>query len=381
MLAVLCPGQGAQAAGFLRPWLDVDGVAGALTDLSPAAGFDLVTAGTDDAADVVDTAIAQPLLVAAGVVTARLLGDLPVDCVLVGHSIGELTAATLAQVVDTDDAVALAAERGRAMAAAAAATPSGMTAVLGGDPDDVAAAVEDAGRWIANHNGPGQLVVGGLAEALGRLAENPPSGARLRALPVAGAFHTPLMQPAQAVVAAAAARLSWQHARHRVLSNADGQVVTDGPDLRERIVGQVTRPVRFDRCLQSLRDLGVTATIEVAPGGVLTGLVRRELRDVSAVALRTPGDLDAARRLVATQAVRGEEWSEPWRVLVAPATGTLHRRDGGTPGPGAVAVVSGRGGDVPVQPTAGDRVVEWLAGDGDPVREGQPLVRLLPAAP
>lgn len=368
MLTVLCPGQGSQSPGFLAPWLEVPGIADTLAALSDAAQRDLVRLGSDPAADVVDTATAQPLVVATGLAIADLIGGAPDSCVVAGHSIGEVTAAAVAGAFDATTAVTLAATRGRAMAAAATATPSGMTAVLGGDPDAVAAAITRAGCWVANRNGAGQIVAGGDTAALERLAAAPPPGARLRALPVAGAFHTPLMSPAAEPFAAALATAGMRTPRVPLVSNADGGLLGDRTLLLRHLVEQLTAPVRFDRCLDSLRRLGVTATVELAPAGVLTGLVRRELPDVHAVALRGPDDLDEARQVVRSVA---ESWSEPWRIVVAPANGTFHAGAG-------LGWVRTRGSDVPVTAVETGQVLEWLAEDGDPVTEGQPLARLLP---
>jgi [acyl-carrier-protein] S-malonyltransferase len=369
-VAVLCPGQGAQSPGFLDPWIQVPQFADELQRLSTRAYVDLKHLGTDPDADVVDTAVAQPLIVASGIATARLLGPLPAGSVVVGHSVGELTAAAVAGMLSPAAAVDLARERGRAMAAAAATAASGMVAILGGDAAQVEAAIISAGCWIANHNGSGQVVAGGSAAALDALVAAPPPGARLRRLAVAGAFHTPLMEPAGPAFATAADATATSPAAHPVVANGDGQRVYDGAELLRRLVVQLTAPVRFDLCLSALEALGVDAVIELAPAGVLTGLVRRALRGVEAVAVRTPDDLDAAHRVLAEHATVGEAWTEPWRVLVAPATGTLEC---------SAAVVRNRSGDVPLQqPSSG--TLEWLAHDGDPVSEGQPVARLVPAA-
>ncbi|HET7530740.1 MAG TPA: ACP S-malonyltransferase [Mycobacteriales bacterium] len=380
MLAVFCPGQGAQSAGFLTPWLDAYDVRPRLSALSGPAGLDLEAAGTDPDYDVVDTAAAQPLLVAAAVVTAELLGELPADAVVVGHSVGELAAAAVAGAVAPEDAVALAARRGAAMARACTEAAGGMTAVLGGDADAVQEAVERAGCVAANVNGAGQVVAAGPREALERLAAAPPPGARLRPLSVAGPFHTPWMAPAADELAEAVEKVSVAPHHRGVVSNLDGAVVTDGALLGQRIVTQLTAPVRFDLCLQTLRALGVTAVVEVAPGGVLAGLARRELPGVDVVALRGPDDLDAARELVSARRASGEHLAPDWKLVVAPAKGTFHpltaahRVD--VTDDGRLGVVTNRSGDVVVAAEPAAVVVEWLAADGDPVAEGQPLARV-----
>jgi [acyl-carrier-protein] S-malonyltransferase len=307
VLAVVAPGQGSQTPGFLGPWLDVPGVTSRLGRLSAAAGLDLTLHGTESDADTIrDTAVAQPLIVAAALATFPALfpeagdgtsADPAAVGVLAGHSVGEIAAAALAGVLPADDAMALVAERGRAMADAAAATPTGMSAVLGGDAAEVSAAIERHGLQAANINGAGQVVAAGALEALAALAADPPARARVTPLKVAGAFHTPYMAPARDALAAAAGRVRPQEPVVTLLSNADGDAVRDGQDAIDRIVAQVSRPVRWDLCLAKLGDLGVTGLIELPPAGALAGLAKRALPGVEIVAVKTPADLDAARDL------------------------------------------------------------------------------------
>lgn len=378
MLALLCPGQGAQSAGFLTPWLRAYDVRPRLDELSESAGFDLYAAGTDASYDVVDTATAQPLLVAAGIVTAELIGELSPETVLVGHSVGELTAAAVAGAITPTDAVRIAAQRGAAMKRACVDADGGMTALLGGDAAEVLQAIDDAGCVAANVNGAGQVVAAGPRAALEQLSISPPAGARLRALGVAGPFHTEWMAPAADDLTAAMRGVSASAQHRGIVSNLDGAMLTDGRLLTQRIVSQLTAPVRFDLCLQTLRGLGLTAVVELAPGGVLAGIARRELPGVDVVALRTPDDVEAARALVHAQHPAGEHLHTDWRVVVAPARGTFHPvaqvdlTDGGRLG-----VVTNRSGDVEVTTESSSSVVvEWLATDGDPVAAGQPLARV-----
>ena len=306
MLAVVAPGQGSQTPGFLGPWLDVPGVTSRLGRLSAAAGLDLTLHGTESDADTIrDTAVAQPLIVAAALATFPALfpgnGDGAADPtaagVLAGHSVGEIAAAALAGVLPAEDAMALVAERGRAMADAAAATPTGMSAVLGGDPAEVSAALERHGLEAANINGAGQVVAAGTLDALAALAADPPARARVMPLKVAGAFHTSYMAPAREALATAASRVRPQEPVVTLLSNADGDAVRDGQDAIDRIVAQVSRPVRWDLCVEKLRELGVTGLIELPPAGALAGLAKRGMPGVEIVAVKTPADLDAARDL------------------------------------------------------------------------------------
>ena len=298
MLVLLSPGQGSQSPGMLLPWLELPGARARLAGWSERTGLDLLRLGTTGTAEQVrDTAVAQPLLTAAALLSAEaVLDGSPPDAVC-GHSVGELSALAVAGVLSAGDAVALAATRGAAMAEAAAARPTGMSAVLGGDADQVRAAVAAAGLQVATVNVAGQVVVGGDRTALAALAAAPPQGARVRALEVAGAFHTPAMAPAGEALRRAVAGLRPGRPACAVVANADGAVVSDGAELLSRLVGQLTGPVRFDLCLAALGRLGVTSAVELAPGGTLAALAKRALPQASVVALKQPGDLPAARAL------------------------------------------------------------------------------------
>ncbi len=316
MLAIVCPGQGSQTPGFLSPWLELDGVRARLEALGEAAGIDLVAHGTlSDADTIKDTAVAQPLIVAAGLVTAGVLlataseasqtaegaSGSPLaatGAVLAGHSVGEFTAAALAGVMTGEQAMSLVASRGRAMAEASAVTPTGMAAVLGGDADEVLAAIERHGLTPANVNGAGQVVAAGTLEQIETFRADPPAKARVIPLQVAGAFHTRHMAPAVETLGAAASELSPADPTLTLLSNADGGAVTHGADVVARLVRQVSNPVRWDQCMASLVGLGVTGLLELAPAGTLVGLAKRAMPGVESVALKTPDDLDAARALV-----------------------------------------------------------------------------------
>ncbi len=300
MIALLAPGQGSQTPGMLTPWLDEPAAIEAVQRWSDAVGLDLRRLGTTaDADEIRDTAVTQPLVVATSLLAAaRLASTLPATAAAAGHSVGELAAAAVAGVLTADEAVALAAVRGREMAAACALEPTGMSAVLGGDPDEVLARLKELGLDPANRNGAGQVVAAGPLDALAALAENPPERARVKALPVAGAFHTHFMAPAEDAVAAHAAGISPAEPSRPLLSNADGEQVTGGAEALRRLVAQVTRPVRWDSCMAALRELGVTAVIELPPAGALVGLVKRELKGTATLALRTPDDLAKAADLI-----------------------------------------------------------------------------------
>ncbi|TQS29089.1 ACP S-malonyltransferase [Microbispora sp. KK1-11] len=297
MLVIVAPGQGAQTPGFLSPWLEIPEFRERISAWSEIVELDLVTYGTTAGADEIrDTAVAQPLLVAAALASFETLGVRP-DMVA-GHSVGELAAAAMAGVLTPEQALALVRERGRAMAKAAAVTETGMSAVLGGAEDDVLAAISKHGLTPANMNGAGQIVAGGTRAQLEAFAAEPPEKARVRPLAVAGAFHTVHMAPAVDYLRAEAAALTPADPSVALLSNSDGAAVGGGDEFLDRLVNQVANPVRWDACMATMAERGVTAMIELLPGGTLTGLARRALPGVKTVALKTPDDLDTAREVL-----------------------------------------------------------------------------------
>jgi [acyl-carrier-protein] S-malonyltransferase len=298
---------------MLAPWLELPGAEEFFRRAGSIADADLLTLGTTgDAEAIKDTAVTQPLVVAMSLFVARELGALPEpeapareDVVVAGHSVGELTAAALAGVLGVEDAIALTAVRGRAMAAACAETPTGMSAVLGGDPDEVLAAIEKHGLEPANMNGGGQVVAAGPLEGLDALKADPPPKARIMPLSVAGAFHTSYMASAREQLEAHVGGLQPAEPRRRLISNADGQELRSGAETLSRLVSQLTSPVRFDACLATMRTAGVTAVVELPPAGALAGLAKREWKgqqvdgeDIEILALTAPAQLDRARQLL-----------------------------------------------------------------------------------
>ncbi|WP_172169384.1 ACP S-malonyltransferase [Brevibacterium sp. CT2-23B] len=301
MLAITCPGQGAQKTGFLSSFLELDTFSAQIDELSTASGIDLRLHGTEsDDETIKDTAVAQPLLVASAVACAAELGVSP--AVVAGHSVGEIAAAQIAGIFTPADALAFVKVRADGMAAAAAVTPTGMSAVVGGQPEDVLAAIEAAGASPANVNGGGQTVAAGSLEALETLAENPPERARVIPLAVAGAFHTEFMAPATADLDAAASAMEVSDPSVSILSNSDGTAVEAGREYVDRLVKQVTNPVRWDLCQEALLNSGVTGMIELVPGGTLTGIARRAMKGVETFAIKSAADLDGAREFAAAHA-------------------------------------------------------------------------------
>lgn len=301
VIVVACPGQGSQTPGFLAPWLELDGVADRLAAYSEAAEVDLVAHGTkSDAETIRDTRIAQPLILAASMIATQQLVQRAGRAAdgIAGHSVGELAALNGADVIGSEDAMRLVGIRGRAMADAAATTPTGMSAVLGGDADEVIALLDELGLTPANYNVAGQVVAAGELTALAQLAERAPRGVRVMPLQVAGAFHTAHMAPAVETLREAVAQTQPKDPSITLWSNRDGAVVTSGQDALDRIVTQVSSPVRWDLCMESFAAAGITGFIEVAPAGALVGMAKRGLRGVPNVAVKTPDDLDAAVSLL-----------------------------------------------------------------------------------
>jgi [acyl-carrier-protein] S-malonyltransferase len=390
VLVIVAPGQGAQTSGFLTPWLEDPIFAARLEWLSTVAGLDLCHYGTEaDDETIRDTAIAQPLLVGAGLVAALSLFPHPGEAfelvgAVAGHSVGELAAAAGAGVISAEQAMVLVRERGRAMADAAAVTPTGMSAVLGGDRDEVLAAIAEHGLTPANDNGPGQIVAAGTLEQLAAFAAAPPTKARVMALKVAGAFHTAHMEPAVARLERLSHSVSVHDPRTPVISNRDGLVVHDGRDVLNRIVGQIARPVRWDLCLETLADLGVTGVLEMPPAGTLTGIIKRQLKGVETFALKTPDQLDEARAFCERHGEKSVIGTSPtWRMVVSPTKGTFHLADGARdrdrlPAGALIGEVASLRDRIGVPAAHGGQVVEWLVEDGDLVSPGQPLIRLHP---
>jgi malonyl CoA-acyl carrier protein transacylase len=396
VLAVLAPGQGAQKPGMLTDWLDLPGAESFFRWAGAIADADLLSLGTTgDAEAIKDTAVTQPLVVAMSLFVARELGGLPGpvshtpssgrDVVIAGHSVGELTAAALAGVLSIEAAIALTAVRGRAMAAACAQTPTGMSAVLGGEPDEVLAAIDKHGLTPANMNGTGQIVAAGALDALQALKADPPAKARIMPLSVAGAFHTDYMAPARAELEGLVGGVQPAEPSRLLLSNADGHAVDTGAETLTRLVSQVTSPVRFDACLATMRELGVTAVLELPPAGALAGLAKREWKgaDIEILALSSPADLDRARELIAAERGRAQAEHQPdWRVVVSPVRGTVSPAEvaEGTAVPAGTPLgrIRSRREEVDVSAGYDGVLVEWLVHEGDLVDAGDPIARLYP---
>ncbi|MGI8948708.1 MAG: acyltransferase domain-containing protein [Ornithinimicrobium sp.] len=390
MLVIVAPGQGSQTPGFLSPWLELPGFRDRMEWLAAVASMDLVAHGTtSDAETIKDTAVAQPLIVGSGLISLLALFDHPADGFQAvgaggGHSVGEITAASAAGVLSAEQAMVLVRERGKGMAAASAVRDTGMSAVLGGDPDEVTQVLARHGLTAANTNGAGQVVAAGTVEQLQALRDDPPAKARVIPLPVAGAFHTEHMAPAGQTLSRYARAISVHDPRTPLVSNFDGSVVQSGREVLSRLVNQVRNPVRWDLCMQTFADLGVTGLIEIPPAGTLAGLAKRALPGIEILALKTPDDLDAAHRMIREHAPLEESTESPsWRLVVAPVKGMIaptpevdaeaHVRAGQV-----VASVTTRRDTHEVHAPYSGQVIEWLVEAGDPVNPGQPVLRLHP---
>lgn len=295
MLAIIAPGQGSQTPGMLNSWIQDPTLKKLIATWSETIDLDLLHLGTTaDADEIKDTANAQPLIVATSLLGAHALG-IKKFAVTSGHSVGELAAAALSGAISEIDALRIVRTRGIEMAKAAATSPSGMSAILGGDRTEVLAAIASLNLVAANDNGAGQIVAAGDLQALASLNENPPAGARVRALAVAGAFHTAFMQPAVQPLNDLASSITTHPLSIQVISNKDGQAITDGSEVLSRIVNQIANPVRWDLCMETMKTMGVTGVIELPPAGTLVGLLKRATSEIETFALKGADDLEAAR--------------------------------------------------------------------------------------
>jgi len=396
VLAIVAPGQGTQTPGLLVPWLDVPAAAALLRRAEAATGLGLIALGTTGSAEQIrDTAVAQPLLAATALAAAAALDLLPEQAdaplppaaasvgAVAGHSVGELAAAVLAGVLGPEQALQLAAVRGLEMARACSSASTGMLAVLGGDPDEVDAALARAGLVAANRNAPGQVVAAGPVAGLEALEAEPPARARLRRLEVAGAFHTGAMLPAREALSRHVPALAAGTARDPQLAfvtNGDGTVVTTGQEVLTRLVAQVAAPVRWDLCTATLSARHIGALIELPPAGTLSAIAKRTLPGVEILAVRSPDDLAAARTLLHPDPAGAPEPGMPFRIAVAPSAGAFVPAavgEGDRVAAGvALGQVRGRREQHDIRLDSDAVLIEWLALDGDPVTPGQPLARL-----
>jgi [acyl-carrier-protein] S-malonyltransferase len=304
MIVIVCPGQGSQTPGFFSPWLELPSFRESIQAMQDASGVDLIAHGTTSDADTIrDTAIAQPLIVAAGVATmsallnGKTLKEIGVAGIS-GHSVGEITAAVGAGIFDAQTAIGFVNTRGKAMAKAAALEPTSMAAIIGGEQSEIEIKLTALDLEPANYNGAGQIVAAGQAQKIADLQADPPAGSRVIPLQVAGAFHTRFMQPAVQVLDDYSKGITAMDPELTIWSNQSGQVVSSGDEFIQLMVSQISSPVRWDYCMKSMLDAGVTAIIELAPAGTLVGLAKRGMPGVETLAVKTPENLEQALSLI-----------------------------------------------------------------------------------
>lgn len=299
MLVILAPGQGSQKPGFMSSWLELPVFRSKLEEFSETISLDLIKHGTlSDEETIRDTAIAQPLIVSASIATAALLDTANLSGVA-GHSVGEVSAAAIANVLTDTKAMQLVNVRAKAMAhAAATSEATSMAAVLGGDVETVIARLNELGLSAANYNGSGQIVAAGSKSEIDKLVAEGPTGSKVIPLSVAGAFHTSYMLPAVSELESFTSTLDITNPAISLWSNQNGQLVSNGKEFINLLVGQVANSVRWDLCMESMVKAGVTAVIEVSPAGTLAGLAKRGMPGVEIVALKEPKDLEAAQDLL-----------------------------------------------------------------------------------
>lgn len=304
MIAIVCPGQGAQTPGFFTPWLELPEFKSSIEQMQAASGFDLIKHGTVSDADTIrDTAIAQPLIVAAGIATVAALfgGKTPAESGIAGvsgHSVGEITAAAIAGIFSAEQAIKFVKVRADAMADAAAIEKTSMAAIVGGEQSAIESRLAELGLEPANYNGSGQIVAAGSAEAIAALQAEGPAGARVIPLQVAGAFHTRYMSPAVSVLGDYANTVSVSDPNTKIWTNAGGGLIHSGSEFKDLLVKQVSSPVRWDLCMASMLEAGITAIIEVSPAGTLAGLAKRAMPGVETLAVKTPENIEAALALI-----------------------------------------------------------------------------------
>jgi len=299
MLVIFCPGQGSQKPGFLKSWLEIPEFKKKIQEYSELISLDLIHHGTlSDLETIKDTAIAQPLIAGASIASASLL-DLANLSGVAGHSVGEVSAAAIAGVLTEAEAMQLVSVRSKAMAMVAASSePTAMAAILGGDIEVVLARLNGFNLSAANFNGAGQIVAAGAKTDIDSFVSEGLTGSKVIELNVAGAFHTKYMEPAIGTLNTFKDTLLAHDPNVVLWSNEAGQMITRGSDYLDLLVGQVANSVRWDLCMASMVEAGVSAVIEVSPAGTLMGLAKRSMPGIEIVALKEPKDLEAAQELL-----------------------------------------------------------------------------------
>ena len=393
LLIFTFPGQGSQKPGMGAPWVDHPSWE-LVADASEAAGRDvgrlLLEADKEELTHTRNSQLATFTLSLVILDAVERLGLEPAACA--GHSLGEYSALVASGAVSFEDGVRLVAERGEAMQAASEENPGTMAAVLGLDEDGVEAACmrAESGAWVANYNAPGQVVIAGTpegVEAASGVAKQ--LGAkRAMALPVGGAFHTPLMEPARARLRKALAEVRFHPLEVPVTANVDARVHTDPGEWPSLLSAQLCSPVRWRQTVEALAGASPEpAFVEVGPGAVLTGMIKRIAPDAKAVALSGPDDLDTLVEALAgasplqayLAAHQGEHLYVSERVVVSPLTGVFQPPGDDAPVEGAAVAVGqllGTVGASEVRSPFAGILQGMLAMPGERVTDGQPVAWL-----
>jgi [acyl-carrier-protein] S-malonyltransferase len=418
VLVFTFPGQGSQRSGMGSPWLDhpsweVVDEASAATERDLARL--LLEAPIEELTRTENAQLATLVLSLVVLDAVERLGLTPAACA--GHSLGEYTALVASGALAFEDGLRLVLARGEAMARAGEDAPGTMAALLGISDDDAEAACQRAEGdvWVANYNAPGQVVIAGTVEGVavaGALAKE--LGAkRVMAIPVSGAFHTPLMQGARQDLRKTLAEVTFLPPEVRVVANVDAHVHDDPAEWPGLLSAQLCSPVRWRQTLETFAGLGLTSLVELGPGGVLSGLAKRSLPEIQSLSVSKPEDLDTLMDTIGAASTwrvepalhQGEHLYMSERVVVspgsgvfipeatlrAPGTGLLPGTDGqpdasgpsgpGQSGEGPVSLVEvgdlvGRVGVAEARTPFAGQVIRWLAAEGERVQEGQPLVWL-----
>ena len=297
----MTPGQGSQTSGMYSTWITDTANKELIAKYSELIDLDLFHYGTSATqAEITATNIAQPLLTALAFMSfSKLEVNSNSNIIYSGHSVGEFSAASLAGFYYDKTAMKLVNVRGKAMAEAAASNnATGMSAVLGGDKAEVIRHIEQFDLVPANVNSNGQIVASGLLSNLEKLSENPPASTKVRKLEVAGAFHSQFMKSAESELEKEFAQVEVTDSNSSFISNKDGQIIKDSSELKNRLITQITSPVRWDLCQAKMIELGVTGMLELAPAGVLTGIAKREMPGVELFAIKSPEDIPGAQAFI-----------------------------------------------------------------------------------
>ncbi len=303
MLALVAPGQGSQSVGMLAPWVADSQTKDLVESWSELISVDLLKLGQlGTAEEIKSTDIAQLLIFITSYLSSLAL-DLrnakDSSIVYAGHSVGEFAAYSLAGTFEVDQALRLVAKRGQAMLSATKVfSKTGMSAVLGGNKEEVLSYLREFDLIPANINSNGQIIAAGSLENLERLSSSPLEGTRIRPLEVSAAFHTKFMEPAVSQFTEIFKTLSVNSPRQIVLSNKNGERLSKPTDIMENLIQQVISPVRWDLCQAKMVELGVTGMLELAPGGTLCGIAKKEIPNVETFAIKSPEDIQGANDFI-----------------------------------------------------------------------------------